>query len=41
MQLGLTGSRKTIKMLDSKDAEQLVLNEMDNDATRHQGPRTI
>lgn len=41
MQLGLTGSRKTMKMLDPKEAEQLVLDEMDNDAARHQGPRTI
>jgi hypothetical protein len=40
MQLGLTGSRKTMKMLDPKEAEQLVLDEMDNDAARHQG-RTI
>ena len=41
MELGLTGSRKTRKILDPKEAEQLVLNEMDNDAARHQGPRTI
>lgn len=41
MELGLTGSRKTMKILDPKEAEQLVLDEMDNDATRHQGPRTI
>ena len=39
-QLGLTGSRKTMEMLDPKEAEQLVLDEMDNDAARHQGPRT-
>ena len=30
-----------MKMLDPKEAEQLVLDEMDNDAARHQGPRTI
>ncbi|KAF8238077.1 hypothetical protein L208DRAFT_1375366 [Tricholoma matsutake] len=41
MELGLMGSRKTMKILDPKEAEQLVLDEMDNDATRHQGPRTI
>jgi hypothetical protein len=40
-QLGLAGSRKTMKVLDPKEAEQLVLDEMDNDAARHQGPRTI
>lgn len=40
-QLGLLGSRKTMKMLDPKEAEQLVLDEMDNDAARNQGPRTI
>ncbi|KAF8236371.1 hypothetical protein L208DRAFT_1457659 [Tricholoma matsutake] len=41
MELGLMGSRKTMKILDPKEAEQLVLNKMDNDAARHQGPRTI
>ena len=40
-QLGLTGSRKTMKMLDPKEAEQLVLDQIDRDAARHQGPRTI
>ncbi|KIM43482.1 hypothetical protein M413DRAFT_443403 [Hebeloma cylindrosporum] len=40
-QLGLTGSRKTMKTLDSKEAEQLVLDQMDCDPARHQGPRVI
>ena len=40
-QLGLTGSRKTMKTLDPKEAEQLVLDQMDHDPARHQGPRTI
>ena len=34
-------SRKTMKMLDPTEAEQIVLDQMDDDAARHQGPRTI
>ena len=30
-----------MKMLDSKEAEQLVLDQMDRDPARHQGPRVI
>ena len=30
-----------MKMLDSKEAEQLIIDQMDEDAARHQGPRTI
>jgi len=30
-----------MKMLDPKEAEQLILDQMDHDAARHQGPRTI
>jgi len=30
-QLGLTGSRKNMKTLDPKEAEQLVLDQMDRD----------
>jgi hypothetical protein len=40
-ELGLSGSRKTMKMLDPREAEQLVLDQMDHDPARHQGPRTI
>ena len=40
-QIGLTGSRKTVKTLNPKEAEQLVMDQMDADATRHQGPRMI
>ncbi|KAF8811204.1 hypothetical protein BYT27DRAFT_7221594 [Phlegmacium glaucopus] len=36
-QLGLTGSQKTMKMLDPTEAEQLVLDQMDHDPARHQG----
>jgi len=35
------GSRKAMKMLDPKEAEQLILNQMDHNAARHQSPRTI
>jgi hypothetical protein len=37
----LTGSRKTMKALDPKEAEQLVLDQMDRDPARHQGPQVI
>ncbi|KAK2459393.1 hypothetical protein APHAL10511_008591 [Amanita phalloides] len=40
-QLGLVASRKTMKMLDPIEAEQIVLDQMDDDPARHQGPRTI
>lgn len=30
-----------MKTLDPKEAEQLILDQMDHDAARHQGPRTI
>ena len=40
-QLGLTGSRKTMKTLNPKEAKQLVLDQMDRDLARHQGPRVI
>jgi hypothetical protein len=30
-----------MKTLDPKEAEQLVLDQMDHDPARHQGPRTI
>ncbi|KDR70412.1 hypothetical protein GALMADRAFT_230064 [Galerina marginata CBS 339.88] len=40
-ELGLVGSRTTMKMLDPKEAEQLVLDQMDRDLARHQGPRVI
>jgi hypothetical protein len=40
-QLGLTGSRKTMKTLHPKEAEQLVLDQIDLNPARHQGPRTI
>ena len=32
---------KTMKMLDPTEAEQIILDQMDDDAARHQGPRTI
>ncbi|KAF8967102.1 hypothetical protein BDZ97DRAFT_1903511 [Flammula alnicola] len=35
-QLGLVGSRKTMKTIDPKEAEQLVLDQMDRDPARHQ-----
>ncbi|KAF8714408.1 hypothetical protein AX14_012714 [Amanita brunnescens Koide BX004] len=40
-QLGLVGSRKTMKIIDAKEAEQLILDQMDDDVARHQGPRMI
>ena len=40
-QLGLTSSRATMKKLDPTAAEQLVLDQMDRDPARHQGPRNI
>jgi hypothetical protein len=40
-QLGLFGSQKKIKMIDLKEAEQLVLDQMDLNPARHQGPRVI
>lgn len=40
-ELGLVGSRKKMKMLDPKEAEQLVLDQMDLDPAQHQGPRVI
>jgi len=40
-ELGLTGSRKTMKELNSTEAQQLVLDQMDNDPASNKGSRTI
>lgn len=39
--LGLTGSRATLQKMTRKDAEQLVVDQMDKDVARGQGLNTI
>ena len=39
--LGLLVAEKKMKMIDPKEAKQLVLDQLDLDPARHQGPRVI
>ncbi|KAH9479297.1 hypothetical protein JR316_0007886 [Psilocybe cubensis] len=41
MELGLQSSRKTLKLIDSNEAEQLVIDQMDLDPAKNMGPRKI
>ena len=40
-ELGLHGSKATMKTIDLSEAEQLVIKAMDKDPAKHSGVRTI
>jgi hypothetical protein len=40
-ELGLHGSKATMKIIDQSEAEQLVIKAMDNDPAKRSGVRTI